>query len=540
MARYRPFGLMVLLTILSLSTAHAQDKPATQIQPQTATPAVTPNATPAPAEPLFNQTNIVEYLEAMLAWQKGVTTAQPLHGNAREILLTDTMRQNANASLQTAFDFGRLLAPSLDTTTPVDEEGDTPTKEPNANDIHKFANSIQQRITALQTELNETNSALNRAARRSRPALLAQREKLNGEINLAKAQQELIDTISQTVDDNDSGTSSEFLTKINNLAKSVTLPTTATDAKPDTDKTKTADTATAPATTTDTSDSNNGSEGLIQLGSDIYGLFQKRATVLNLKQQGKDLRTQTREWRTALRASLQDIGRQGNALNQNDQTDVKTLEQQRTTLDNLTASFRQLSVGVVPLAQLDGTIDAGYRALKEWKNLLDDDLAQTSRKFVLRLSILGITILIPIILSEVAHRMTKRYVQDLRRQRQLRILRRVLLMVALLLIVMLNLVSEFGSLATFAGFLTAGLAVALQNVILSLAAHFFFFGRYGVRTGDRVTVSGVTGDVAQVGMIRLYLSEVEKINDEWQPTGKIVAFPNSILFQPTAFFKHIR
>jgi len=35
---------------------------------------------------------------------------------------------------------------------------------------------------------------------------------------------------------------------------------------------------------------------------------------------------------------------------------------------------------------------------------------------------------------------------------------------------------------------TAGVAVALQSVILSVAAYFFLIGRYGVKVGDRVTI----------------------------------------------------
>jgi small-conductance mechanosensitive channel len=58
----------------------------------------------------------------------------------------------------------------------------------------------------------------------------------------------------------------------------------------------------------------------------------------------------------------------------------------------------------------------------------------------------------------------------------------------------LGFVSEFSSLATFAGFITAGIAVALQAVILSVAAYFFVIGRYGINVGDRISIAGVTGD----------------------------------------------
>jgi small-conductance mechanosensitive channel len=94
-----------------------------------------------------------------------------------------------------------------------------------------------------------------------------------------------------------------------------------------------------------------------------------------------------------------------------------------------------------------------------------------------------------------------RYVHDARRRRQLLLIRRFVSGFFMLLVVMLGFVSEFSSLATFAGFITAGIAVALQTVILSIAAYFSLIGRRGVKVGDRITVSGVTGDVLEIGFI---------------------------------------
>src|SRR5262249_20283861 len=100
--------------------------------------------------------------------------------------------------------------------------------------------------------------------------------------------------------------------------------------------------------------------------------------------------------------------------------------------------------------------------------------------------------------------------------------------------------TEIGSLATFAGLITAGIAVALQNVILAIAGYFFLVGKYGVRVGDRVQISGVTGNVIDIGMVRLHLMELGGSGMDPQPTGRVVVFSNSIVFQPTAsFFKQI-
>jgi small-conductance mechanosensitive channel len=108
---------------------------------------------------------------------------------------------------------------------------------------------------------------------------------------------------------------------------------------------------------------------------------------------------------------------------------------------------------------------------------------------------------------------------------------------ALTIVIVFGLVSEVGSLATYAGLITAGLAVALQNVILAVVAYFFLIGRYGVRVGDRITLAGVTGRVVEIGLVRIYLMELT--GPQLRSTGRMVVLSNAVLFQPTALFKQM-
>src|SRR5439155_13646060 len=119
------------------------------------------------------------------------------------------------------------------------------------------------------------------------------------------------------------------------------------------------------------------------------------------------------------------------------------------------------------------------------------------------------------------------------------LVRRIVIGSIVMLIIIGGVVTEFGSLATFAGLITAGIAVALQTVILSGVAYFFFIGRFGVRVGDRVTISGISGDVIEVGLFRLYLMELSGTKPDLHPTGRVVVFSNSVLFQPSAFYKQL-
>jgi small-conductance mechanosensitive channel len=76
-------------------------------------------------------------------------------------------------------------------------------------------------------------------------------------------------------------------------------------------------------------------------------------------------------------------------------------------------------------------------------------------------------------------------------------------------------------------------------VIVSVVAYFFLIGKYGIRVGDRVQIGDVTGEVVDIGLVRMHIVELGGAGD-MQPTGRVVAFSNSIVFQPTAgVFKQI-
>jgi small-conductance mechanosensitive channel len=141
--------------------------------------------------------------------------------------------------------------------------------------------------------------------------------------------------------------------------------------------------------------------------------------------------------------------------------------------------------------------------------------------------------------SKLWRRAIYRYVHDVRRRSQLLWVRRFVMWFTVGMIIAFSFVSQLGSIATFAGLITAGVAFALQNVIQSLAGYFFLIGKYGIRGGDRVQIGGVNGEVIDVGLVRIHLMEMGGAAAD-TPTGRVVAFSNSIVFQPTAgLFKQI-
>jgi small-conductance mechanosensitive channel len=141
--------------------------------------------------------------------------------------------------------------------------------------------------------------------------------------------------------------------------------------------------------------------------------------------------------------------------------------------------------------------------------------------------------------AEIWRRAVMRYIQDSRRRYQFLLLRRIALWAVVVVIVGFAFASELGSVVTFAGLITAGLAVAMQSVLVSIVGYFFLIGKYGIRVGDRVQIGDVTGEVIELGLVRLYLMELGG-HGLLGPTGRVVAFANSIVFQVSSgLFKQI-
>lgn len=87
------------------------------------------------------------------------------------------------------------------------------------------------------------------------------------------------------------------------------------------------------------------------------------------------------------------------------------------------------------------------------------------------------------------------------------------------------------NLSTVLGLAGAGLAIALQDFILSFLGWFVLMGRHGVRVGDVVeinqnAISGVRGEVIEVTPFRTVLLETGNWNEPGHVTGRKVAFMN--------------
>ncbi len=279
--------------------------------------------------------------------------------------------------------------------------------------------------------------------------------------------------------------------------------------------------------------------GIISLVGDLISLNGKLNAERGALAATAQLQRSLVRIRAPLSNQLRAVNQRGETLSAQPQSnDPAVLADRRKQIDVLTADFKHLAATVLPLAKANMLLGAISNNLDQWHSETYRTYWTQARGLLLRIGALVLVIILVGVAADFWRRAIFRYIQEPRRRNQFLLLRRIVVTVVIALILIFSLSTEIGPLMTFAGFLTAGIAIALQNVILSVAAYFLLIGRFGIRVGDRIQIGEVTGDVFDIGLVRMLLVELDVSGSEARATGRIVVFSNSVVFQPSSnFFK---
>jgi small-conductance mechanosensitive channel len=470
---------------------------------------------------------ILDHLNAVIDWYRNTLTRVPTVGVPSDAVYQFNAQNMATEVVQLAFQSAQAEAPLLPATSPASVPGAGTTTSQQS--LAKMQSDVKTRISALEAQISDLNLQIAKAPKSTRQQLTVQRESAQGELDLRKATSEAFDQMAQFVSNNGEGGKGGLEGSINELRRSV----------PELSNTGAKSAAKPPAA--GVSMPSNG--GLIGEVIGLYDQLQAMHQLTQMMQQTAAVRDAANKLRSPLVATLRATIQQGEQLaNQTNSasTPAAQPDQQRKQFDVLTARFKQIAGASVPLREETILLDQSGSNFQEWRQSVVHESNRILRSIVLRVLGIALAMGLILLLSELWRRITFRYISDVRRRRQFLVLRRIVIGFCMGLVLILGFVSEFSSLATFAGFITAGLAVGLQTILLSVAAYFFLVGRWGIRVGDRISVAGVTGDVVDVGLVRLYLMELAGTGIDLYQTGRIVVFSNSVLFQPTTpLFKQL-
>jgi small-conductance mechanosensitive channel len=468
---------------------------------------------------------VINHLNAVIKLYRNASAEVQTGGAPTDVIYQEYEKNLTGEVVGLAFQAARAAAAAIRATEKNGANGTTSTQSSAQMEARNKA-----RIAEVQSKLDNINKQIVTAPKSKRDALIAQKQALEGELNLDNAVQDVIQKRAAFMESGNDTAGEGLEGRINQLAKSVPgVFAVVNDQKPG-----------APAKQTPQSEAaRQTNSGLISQALALYAAITGVHQIDQLNEQTASVRQMVNDLRQPLRDALVADIKKGREL-----TDQAVSGQipppPRQQFQELTDHFKRLSAVVLPLSQEVVVLDQASANLVEWRTSILRESKYEARALFVRVGMILLALGIVLALSEVWRRLTYKYVHDGRRRRQFLLLRRFVMGFLIGVVLILGFVSEFSSLATFAGFVTAGIAVGLQTVLLSVAAYFFVVGRYGIHVGDRVSVSGVTGDVIDISLVRLYLMELAGTGIDLFPTGRVVVFSNSVLFQATTpLFKQI-
>jgi hypothetical protein len=200
--------------------------------------------------------------------------------------------------------------------------------------------------------------------------------------------------------------------------------------------------------------------------------------------------------------------------------------------------LKRLAAIAVPLRTEAVLLQRFDNELQIWRRTIDRESRKGLQDLVVGLAGVAVALVLIGVGALVWRLAAERYVQDPYRRRLVLRARRIVSIAAVVLVLVFHFTNELTALVTALGFAAAGIAFALQNVILSVAGYFSMMSPHGIRLGDRVSLQGpfgyVHGEVLEIGLVRIRLRELG--GDTLEPTGRVVEFPNSVVFTGS-FFK---
>lgn len=158
-----------------------------------------------------------------------------------------------------------------------------------------------------------------------------------------------------------------------------------------------------------------------------------------------------------------------------------------------------------------------------------------------------ISILIILIIGFIRKLLVKFFINKIEDINQRYQWRKISLYIAVFIIVLFLLstwLGFIGSVGTFLGLVSAGIAIALKDPIVNIVAWLFILVRQPFKVGDRIQIGDSAGDVIDIRIFQFSLIEIGNWVDADQSTGRVIHIPNGIVFtQPqfnyTAGFVHI-
>jgi small-conductance mechanosensitive channel len=475
---------------------------------------------------------VVQILDETVDWYRTLGTQQQAATQPSDLLILYANRQIADKVMAVAFEIARANAELISSEASAAQAKD---EETSSQSLTRIRKQLDERRATIQAEIEAERRRVASAPPAQKPDLQAKIAVLQGELDLINARRNMLQNMAQFAGENDSKGFGANALKAHIDAIAASIPAATAILLPQAASTAE---AAATASTSNAISSSLSQFGIWDLTSTVLRLSAKARTIEAIDQRTAELQELFSTIRSAPMEQLKALAARGDALatQADNKAETANLKSVRDQYDTLAWLFQQTSSIVTPLSKADVLLSQYRTNLNNWRDATSRQYRDALRALALRVALFVGLLAVVFVAAEVWRRAVFRYVQEPRRRSRFLLLRKIVLWFLVVTIAAMTFATELGSLATFAGLITAGLAVAMQSVLVSVVGYFFLIGKYGIRVGDRVQIGSVTGEVIDLGLVRLHLMELSGMS----PTGRVVAFANSIIFQASGgLFKQL-
>jgi hypothetical protein len=407
--------------------------------------------------------DIVSHLNSVIQFYR--TSTQPLQkaGEPNDVVYRDQAVSLSSQIADFAFQSAKAQAALLARSQTEKSNGSALSEQQR---MQATELNVEKQISDLQTREATLDRQIASAKLQAVPALQAQKKQLQGALDLANAMK---DALQKIVGMAGSSGNTGLAADIDRLQSSVPELQS---------KNKTA----APQLVTIDSARSSGvtSQGIV-----LLDLLETRHSLSSLLSNNDELHQQALNLRKPLSTVLRSLVQQGQQISQQSEapapstaaasgpTPTPSTSGAATSTPNIeaiTTQFKALSAATVPLSQEIIVLEQSRSNLAAWQTSVNREYDSILHAILLRILVIGMALGLILGGGEVWKHFTNKYIRDIRRRRQFLIVRRTVVSFLSAIVVLFGFVTQFNSLATFAGFITAGIAVGLQTILLSVAA----------------------------------------------------------------------
>jgi len=474
--------------------------------------------TPPTTYQLPSDAEVIGYLLQSVSWYRHGYTERQVANEPADLVFLDDNAAIERQIVKLSFEFAKADATLK--TTAASSSGRPASADPPPPDLAHFIelkNRNDQLIRRVMLEIPNLDTRLNEAKGADRRTLKAAEEDAQTRLQLLDAvAQGLNDLIGFVQSSGEGQTRSGHLDfTIDELAQSIPEATGPSVSS-----------ATVPGQEANSKPAGRDA-GILGLMSDVSATKRKLQMLDEKIRLTDNLTLSENNLRIPLAGFLTRLVQSG-AVSNSQTSDLLSLQEQKSQFDALALELKELSPVIVALDK-QKVLLAEYKShVLPWRMVAAGQYKQAWKQLMIRSIVVSAIIALILAIGQLSRRFTLRHVRDPNRRRFVSMSHNFLTLFAITVVIVFALASDLKSVATYFGLLSAGLLFALENVILATLGSLLLVGKRGIRIGDRVQVSGVTGDVIDMGLLQFQLREFDVENGRY--TGHVATFSNSLVF----------